>query len=69
MVSRLVSDMIDARLIARRGKNYVLLSKWNFACLQSLDRSTRARNQGDVNRALVAEHRNNSVARRSEVAA
>jgi CRP/FNR family transcriptional regulator, cyclic AMP receptor protein len=69
MVSRLISDMIDARLIARRGKNYVLLSKWNFACLQSLDRSTRARNQGDVNRALVAEHRNNSVARRSEVAA
>jgi CRP-like cAMP-binding protein len=69
MVSRLVSDMIDARLIARRGKNYVLLSKWDFDCLQSLDRSTRARNQSNVNRALVAEHRINSIPRRSEAAA
>jgi hypothetical protein len=69
MVSRLISDMIDARLIARRGKNYVLLSKWDFDCLQSLDRSTRARNQSDVNRALAAERRVNSIPKRSEVAA
>jgi hypothetical protein len=69
MVSRLISDMIDARLIARRGKNYVLLSKWDFDCLQSLDRSTRTRNQSEANRALVAEQRINSIPRRSEAAA
>jgi len=69
MVSRLISDMIDSRLIARRGKNYVLLSKWDFDCLQAVDRSTRSRNQRDPNRTLVSGRRLSSAPRQSEVAA
>lgn len=69
MVSRLISDMIDSKMIARRGKNYVLLSKWDFDCLQAVDRSTRSRNHSDLSRTLITEHRLSSVARRSEVAA
>jgi hypothetical protein len=61
--------MIDSRLIARRGKNYVLLSKWDFDCLQAVDRSTRSRNQRDPNRTLVSERRLSSAPRQSEVAA
>jgi hypothetical protein len=69
MVSRLISDLIDARMIARRGKNYVLLSKWGFDCLQAVDRSTRGRSHIDLNRTLIPEQRLRSVPKRSEVAA
>src|SRR5262245_3546237 len=69
MVSRLISDMIDARMIARRGKNYVLLSKWAFDCLHAVDRSIRGRSDSDLNRTLIPEQRVSSVPRRSEVAA
>jgi CRP/FNR family cyclic AMP-dependent transcriptional regulator len=31
MVSRLMAQMIESGLIGRRGKQYVLLKKWNFA--------------------------------------
>jgi CRP/FNR family transcriptional regulator, cyclic AMP receptor protein len=31
MVSRLIAQMIESRLLARRGKQYVLLRKWDFA--------------------------------------
>jgi len=30
MVSRLIAQMVEAGLLARRGKQYVLLKKWNF---------------------------------------
>jgi CRP/FNR family transcriptional regulator, cyclic AMP receptor protein len=30
MISRLIAEMIDAGLLARRGKQYVLLKKWEF---------------------------------------
>lgn len=30
MVSRLVAEMAEARLLSRSGKQYLLLSKWNF---------------------------------------
>lgn len=69
MVSRLLSDMMDSKMIARRAKNYVLLSKWDFDCLQVVDRSARGRNQSDLNRTFIAEPRLSSVPRRSEVAA
>jgi CRP/FNR family transcriptional regulator, cyclic AMP receptor protein len=39
MVSRLMAEMTDSGLIARRGKQYVLLNKWDSRCLHSLDRS------------------------------
>jgi CRP/FNR family cyclic AMP-dependent transcriptional regulator len=31
MVSRLIAQMVESGLLARRGKQYVLLKKWNFA--------------------------------------
>jgi CRP/FNR family cyclic AMP-dependent transcriptional regulator len=31
MVSRLIAEMVESRLLARRGKQYVLLKKWNFS--------------------------------------
>ncbi len=39
MVSRLIADMTEGGLIGRRGKQYVLLKKWDFKCNQFLDRS------------------------------
>ena len=30
MVSRLIAEMVESGLIARRGRQYVLLKKWNF---------------------------------------
>ena len=30
MVSRLIAEMVESGLIARRGRHYVLLKKWNF---------------------------------------
>jgi len=69
MVSRLISDMMDARMIARREKNYVLLSKWAFDCLHSVDRSIRSRSHSDLDRTLDPEHRSSPIHRRSEAAA
>ena len=69
MVSRLISDMIDGGMIARRGKNYVLLSKWDFDCLQAVDRSARCRSDSDLKRTLIPESRLKSFPRRSEAAA
>ncbi|HTY56405.1 MAG TPA: Crp/Fnr family transcriptional regulator [Candidatus Binataceae bacterium] len=43
MVSRLLSEMADLRLITRRGKQYVLLDKWDFSCMRFLGRSVEAR--------------------------
>jgi Crp-like helix-turn-helix domain len=31
MVSRLIAQMVESGLLARRGKQYVLLKKWNFS--------------------------------------
>jgi CRP/FNR family cyclic AMP-dependent transcriptional regulator len=31
MVSRLIAQMVESRLLARRGKQYVLLKKWDFS--------------------------------------
>jgi CRP/FNR family transcriptional regulator, cyclic AMP receptor protein len=42
MVSRLIGEMVESGLIARRGKQYVLLKKWDFGCNQSLERSANA---------------------------
>jgi CRP/FNR family transcriptional regulator, cyclic AMP receptor protein len=39
MVSRMLSEMTDLRLIARRGKQFVLLENWDFGCMKFLDRS------------------------------
>jgi CRP/FNR family transcriptional regulator, cyclic AMP receptor protein len=41
MVSRLISEMVDSGLIARRGKQYVLLSKWDFGCVRFIDRTSK----------------------------
>lgn len=45
MVSRLISDMEETGLIARRGKQYVLLSRWDFRCLDLLERYGKAINR------------------------
>lgn len=42
MVSRLISEMVDSGLIARRGKQYVLLDKWDFGCMRLVDRRAAA---------------------------
>jgi CRP/FNR family transcriptional regulator, cyclic AMP receptor protein len=39
MVSRLLADMVQGGLVGRRGKQYVLLKKWDSSCHQFLDRS------------------------------
>jgi CRP-like cAMP-binding protein len=57
MVSRLISDMEATGLIARRGKQYVLLSRWDFGCLDLFDRSGRVINRRDSNSAPALDAR------------
>ncbi|HTY56404.1 MAG TPA: Crp/Fnr family transcriptional regulator [Candidatus Binataceae bacterium] len=69
MVSRLMSDMIDARIITRRGKNYVLLPKWDFDCLQTVDRTSRNGGHGANARSASHENRSLAIPRSSGIAA
>ena len=48
MVSRLIAEMIESGLLARRGKQYVLLKKWNFG-----DESRSGHKPGSRSEAVV----------------
>ena len=47
MVSRLIAQMVESGLLARRGKQYVLLKKWNFT-------DNRANSQKAIRRSVAA---------------
>jgi len=49
MVSRLIAQMVESGLLARRGKQYVLLKKWNFT-------DNRANSQKTVRRPEAASN-------------
>ena len=41
MVSRMIFEMEESGLLARRGKQYVLLKKWNFIDYRQLQKAVR----------------------------
>jgi CRP/FNR family transcriptional regulator, cyclic AMP receptor protein len=55
MVSRLIADMVKSRLLARRGKQYVLLKKWDF------DNNSRNSSPKSIRRVEAVSSRRSSV--------
>jgi hypothetical protein len=54
MVSRLIAQMVESGLLARRGKQYVLLKKWNFT-------DNRANSQKAIRRSVAASAQSSST--------
>lgn len=69
MISRLISEMLDSKVIGRRGKNYVLFSSWNFGCLDTVDRSAQRTHHASLTRSPAPEYRSRPRVSHSEVAA
>ena len=63
MVSRLIAEMAEGGLLSRRGKQYLLLNKWNFGETQNLSQ-VRDNAQAAVLPAPAKSGRRHEIARR-----
>ena len=68
MVSRLIAQMVESGLLARRGKQYVLLKKWNFTDNRCNSQKTARQPEAPANRRALNFVLSNGSASRAAVA-